>query len=205
MTTVFPTGRFKAAATLLTAADLEKAAEATATKDELETPTSEARGRKVQYNLQNSDEEPLVDGHSLDAPTGSRTPSAEKKKPVSPRTPKPLLKSVEKLRHVDGHSLKKRRGSGKDEERETSRRHPEGGPADGDDQCPRETLPLLEMSEGLPYPVVPRPALIRELSRHHGDPHDLPVPEVNVVPPTPLHADHEARRTHIQRLDTDSL
>lgn len=49
------------------------------------------------------------------------------------------------------------------------------------------------MSEGLPYPVVPRPALIRELSRHHGDPHDLPVPEVNVVPPTPLHADHEAR------------
>ncbi|CAN7938954.1 unnamed protein product, partial [Ixodes hexagonus] len=209
MTTAFPTSKFKAAATLLTATDLERAAEGTAAKDGQETPPSEARGKKVQYNLENSDEEPLVDGQQLEAPSGSRTPQTEKKKPPSPRTPKPLLKSVEKLRHVDGHSLKKRRGSGKDvpkitrergddhgyqqDSDQTSRRHADGGSADGDDQCPRETLPLLEMSEGLPYPVVPRPALVREMSRHHGDPHDLPVPEVNVVPPTPLHADHEAR------------
>ncbi|KAH8018534.1 hypothetical protein HPB51_008577 [Rhipicephalus microplus] len=74
----------------------------------------------------------------------------------------------------------------KDEEREGSRSVTEGG--DSDDRCPRETLPLLDVA--LPYPVVPRPALVRELSRHYAEPH---VPRVNVCPPTPLHTDHEER------------
>ncbi|KAL1428995.1 hypothetical protein MTO96_016737 [Rhipicephalus appendiculatus] len=86
----------------------------------------------------------------------------------------------------------------KDEEREGGRSVTEG--ADSDDRCPRETLPLLDVA--LPYPVVPRPALVREHSRQYAEPH---VPRVNVCPPTPLHTDHEERKAHVERQDTDSL
>ncbi|XP_075734138.1 transmembrane channel-like protein 1 [Rhipicephalus microplus] len=199
MTSTFPS-KLKAAALLSAAADRERGSDSPTKKPSgSDTPSSDARGRKVQYNLQNSDEAPLVDGQSLDAPSGTRTPQAERKKQSSPRTPKPLLKSIEKLRLGDTQTFKKRKESEeKDEEREGSRSVTEGG--DSDDRCPRETLPLLDVA--LPYPVVPRPALVRELSRHYAEPH---VPRVNVCPPTPLHTDHEERKTHVERQDTDSL
>ncbi|XP_037502472.1 uncharacterized protein LOC119376857 [Rhipicephalus sanguineus] len=199
MTSTFPS-KLKAAALLSAAADRERGSDSPTKKPSgSDTPSSDARGRKVQYNLQNSDEAPLVDGQSLDAPSGTRTPQAERKKQSSPRTPKPLLKSVEKLRLVDSQTFKKKKDSEeKDEEREGGRSVTEG--ADSDDRCPRETLPLLDVA--LPYPVVPRPALVRELSRQYAEPH---VPRVNVCPPTPLHTDHDERKAHIERQDTDSL
>ncbi|XP_075526894.1 transmembrane channel-like protein 1 [Dermacentor variabilis] len=199
MTSTFP-AKLKAAALLSAAADRERGSDSPTNKPSgSDTPSSEARGRKVQYNLQNSDEEPLVDGHGLGAPSGNRTPQAERKKQTSPRTPKPLLKSVDKLRHGDSQDSKKRKETGeKDEEGEGGRSVAEG--ADLDDRCPRETLPLLDVA--LPYPVVPRPALVRELSRQYAEPH---VPRVNVCPPTPLHTDHEERKAHLEREDTDSL
>ncbi|KAK8777870.1 hypothetical protein V5799_020794 [Amblyomma americanum] len=114
MTSTFPS-KLKAAALLSAAADRERGPDSPTKKPSgSETPSSDARGRKVQYNLQNSDEEPLVDGHSLEAPSGSRTPQAERKKQSSPRASKPLLKSVEKLRHGgDSKGTTKRKDSGK--------------------------------------------------------------------------------------------
>lgn len=201
MTSSFPS-KLKAAALLSAAADRERAQDSPTKKPGgSDTPSTEARGRKIQYKVQSSDEEPLVEGAGLDAPSGTRTPQAERRKHGSPRTPKPLLKSVEKLRHVDVQGTKKRRDNGEKKEAGDEART-EGGRAGGaeetDDRCPRENLPLLDVA--LPYPVVPRPALVREFSRQHSEP-----PRVNVCPPTPLHTEHEERKFHVEREDTDSL
>ncbi|XP_064459083.1 transmembrane channel-like protein [Ornithodoros turicata] len=181
-----------------------------------DTPPS-TRGRKVQYNLQHSDEEPLVDGHGHDTPMGSRTPLAEKKLAQSPRTPKPLLKSIAKLRHAESQEGKRERDTGgevdvpaialsrkekstessdDDAEPDSSHDPPPHGTyaAEGEDICPRETLPLLEIAEGLQYPVLHRSALVRDSGRGRWHEYitDPRLPRVNVCPPTPLH-DHDER------------